>query len=143
MSKNREGKKGFSIWKLLFTLVFLALSILWVLYTVCYFGLWTLGWDFVKDWPLVSSINSYLKEFNDAAAGIKKIGFEMFLVSISILLIYSALFFPIKKIPILGSLLKTITAIIPSVATVVLIIACIFIWGNLDLNINFNGSIPY
>lgn len=141
---GKDGKKGFSIWKLLFTLVFLLLSILWIVYTVFYFGWWSSGWDFVKSWPIISSVDQYLSSYNAATAGVKRIGIQMLLISVAVLLVYGTIFFPIKKIPILGGLLKTMTAIIPSAATIVFVIACIFIWGNVDLNIKgLSNIIPY
>lgn len=131
---GKDKSKGLSIWKLLFTLVFLVLAILWIIYTVAYFGWWTNGWDTVENWPVISTINDYINNHINQASGIRAVGVQMLLISVAILLIYGTIFFPIKKLPILGSILRMMTTIIPTVATVVFIIACIFIWGNIDLN---------
>lgn len=131
-----KDKKGFSIWKLLFTLVFLVLAILWIIYTIAYFG-WSTNvsnvWNAIENWPVISTINQYINDQMKGLTGIRVVGVQMLLISVAILLVYGAIFFPIKKLPILGSILKMMTAIIPTVATVVFIIACIFIWGNIDL----------
>lgn len=135
MGKKDSGRKGFPIWKWLFVIIFLLLSILWVLYTIFYFGMWSDGWEWVLQIPGMQAINEYITSFVNGQGGLKKIGFEMFLISIAVLLVYTTIFFPIKKIPLFGGLLKTLTGIIPALATLVLIIGCIFIWGNIDLSV--------
>lgn len=138
---GKDKGKGFSFWKLIFTLVFLVLAALWIIYTIFYFGWWTSGWDFVKNWPVINTINDYINSQMQGTTGIRIIGVQMLLISVAILLVYGTIFFPIKKLPILGSILKMMTTIIPTVATVVFIIACVFIWGNIDLG-RFQNLIP-
>lgn len=122
------------IFKILFTIVFFIFAALWILFTISYFGLYDKGWEWVKQIPIINTlsekINNFLKQFENQ--GTRLMGLKMLLAGGSILLGYTALFYPLKLIPFIGQLLKFLTFIIPSLASIVVILGLVFMFVDLS-----------
>lgn len=123
------------IFKLIFTLFFLALAILWILYTISFFGIYHGGWEWVQKIPGVSWLNNQIEKWINSVPTDEKvrvIGLQMFLAGGAILLAYTALYFPLKKIPFFGQLIKFLTCIIPTISALALIIGAVLLFGDLN-----------
>lgn len=111
--------------KMVFSLAFVALSFVWVLFAaemlfpeeVNIFA----KWDWFQDTLLPLIKQSYI----DHPQGFE--GFQLVVYSGSILLIYSSLIFFISKIPVVGDLIKTITGFI-AFFSIILIIIGVLLW---------------
>lgn len=136
------------IFKILFTIAFFIFATLWILFTISYFGLYTQGWEWVKNIPVINTlsekVNAFISQFENK--GTREIGLKMFLAGGSILLGYTALFYPLKLIPFIGQLVKFMTFLIPSISSIVVILGLVFMFADLS-NIpglqNYDAGLNY
>ena len=122
------------LFKILFSIFFLVLTVLWILFTINFFGWRDGNWEWIEKIPGISSLNQKLNDFVDNRF-LRLAGLKMLLIGGSITLGYTTVFYPIKKIPILGKLIKILTFLIPIAGGLLIVIGVIL----LALNIN-NGS---
>lgn len=135
------------LFKILFSLLFMVLAVLWIMYTVSFFGLYTKGWETLTQLGPIATLNTWIQQYivskGDTSSS-AYFGLKLFLAGGAILLGYTAIFFPIKKIPFFGSLIKTLTFIIPTIGTLCLIIGALLLWGNVSVpsfpGMNGSGS---
>lgn len=132
--KNQKGKKGggfMRIFKLMFSILFLLITILWVLFTVSFIGVYNDGWEWATQIPFISELNSWLTNFinSHGNGALKQNGIYMILIGGAILLSYVTIFYPIQKIPFFGKLLKWLTGIIPAISGLSIIIGIILVWA--------------
>lgn len=133
MGRNSEGRKkrsGFGFFKILFSLIFLIITILWTLFVVSFIGVYSEGWEWAQNIPGVSALNNWLTTWiaSHANNGLKVAGMYAFLIGIDVVLVYTTLFYPIQKIPFFGKLLRWITGIIPALGTLAIIIGVVLVW---------------
>ncbi|WPL39124.1 hypothetical protein [Malacoplasma iowae] len=124
------------LFKILFSLLFLVLAVLWIMYTISFFGLYTKGWETLTQLGPIAKLNTWIQEYivsRGNASSTAYFGLKLFLAGGAVLLGYTAIFFPLKKIPFFGSLIKTLTFIIPTIGTLCLIIGAILLWGNISV----------
>lgn len=128
-----ERKKSkFSFFKIIFTLLFLALTILWTLYTVSFIGIFKDGWEAALKLPYMEQINAWIEQYITASAQnsqLKYAGVVLFVVGIDAILVYTTIFYPIQLIPFIGKLLKWLTGIIPTLSAIAIIIGAVIIWA--------------
>ena len=124
------------LFKILFSLFFLVLAVLWIMYTISFFGLYTKGWDTLTQLGPIAKLNAWIQEYivsRGNASSTAYFGLKLFLSGGAVLLGYTAIFFPIKKIPFFGSLIKTLTFIVPTIGSLCLIIGAFLLWGNVSV----------
>ncbi len=130
-TKERKKKGTFmKLFKLIFSLFFLIVTIIWTLFTISFIGLNSEGWEWAQNLPGVPELNKWLTEFiashgNDT---MKRWGLYAFMVGIDVVLVYTTIFYPIQKIPFLGKMLKWITGIIPTLGAIAIIAGVILLW---------------
>lgn len=123
------------IFKLIFTLFFLVLAVLWILYTISFFGIYHGGWEWVQKIPGISWLNEQIEKWINSVPSDEKvrvIGLQMFLGGGAVLLGYTALYFPLKFIPFFGQLIKFLTCIIPTIAGLALIVGAVLLFSDLS-----------
>lgn len=130
--EKKDGKKKFSWFKLIFSLFFLVVTILFTLFTVSFIGVYKDGWEWAQKIPGVSALDNwltgYIANLTEHDKIIKQAGIYSFLIGLDVFLVYTTLFYPIKKIPILGKFLRWITGIIPGLAIIATIIGAVLLW---------------
>lgn len=134
MEKKVKEKKGFSfmsLFKLIFSLSFLVVTILWTLYVISFIGFYNQGWDWASSIPGITDINNMLQDFvaSNKNETLKMGGVASMFVGVDIVLVYTTVFYPIQKIPFIGKLLRWITGIIPTLGVILIIIGAILIWA--------------
>lgn len=125
-----EKRLGMSFFKLIISIAFLLISLLYTLYIVSLLGLYSNGWEWAQSLPGVSSLNDWLNSFvmQSANGKIKTIGVYSFFIGIDVVLVYTSVFYFIQKIPFIGKMLKWITGIIPGLGVLAIIIGAVLIW---------------
>ena len=123
--------------KTLFSLAFLALTVIVTLFTVSYIGIKTSGgghaaletsWKWAAKIPYVVDLYDMIQ--NKGSKGVaSNIGAMMFLVGLDVLFIYLTIMFPIKRIPIIGSIIKWLTGIIPSLSVIVAVVGGVLLFA--------------
>lgn len=141
MSKNEKSSKSKGgifrfIFKMLFSLAFLALTIIVTLFTISYLGIKTsggadvavnTGWEWATKIPYVTDLYTLIHN-KGSKSTLSNIGAMMFLVGLDVLFIYLTIMFPIKRIPLIGTLIKWLTGIIPSLSVFVAIVGGILLF---------------
>lgn len=126
------------IFKILFSIVFLVVAILWILYTISYFGYFTEGWEGLQNIKPIAELNNTISRWlneNIHNSGTKSLGFKLLLIGGSVLFLYTAIAFPIKMIPFIGTIFKYITFIIPGLSVLMIIGGLILMFANINLNL--------
>lgn len=128
--KGERKRSKFGFFKLVFSLVFLIITILWTLFTVSFIGLYKDGWEWASNIPGVSQLSDWLHGWvaTHSNTVLKETGMYAFLIGIDVVLVYTTVFYPIQKIPFFGKLLRWLTGIIPALGTLAIIIGVVLIW---------------
>ncbi|MGL4647551.1 MAG: hypothetical protein ACRCVI_02385 [Mycoplasmoidaceae bacterium] len=126
--------------KIIFSLAFLVLSFIWIWFTVETFFpnqenlqdfYFLHKWEWFKT-NIIDPINLTLQDSEGQFVEQKENGYRIVLVSVSILLLYNMVMFPIQKIPFLGNFIKIITGAVSLIAIVGIIVGgCL--WGGVGL----------
>ncbi|MDE5949263.1 MAG: hypothetical protein K2J02_02950 [Malacoplasma sp.] len=136
--ERRSGNFLFNfIFQLIFTLVFLVITIIVTLITISYLGVETsggidqarqAGWEWATKIPGVLELSSYIGDAGSKSF-LKNIGAIVFLVGLDVFCIYFTIMFIIKKIPIIGRIIKWLTGIIPGISVLAIIIGAVILWA--------------
>lgn len=131
MKKKKKSLKIF--FKIIFSLIFLCFSLIWIYFSFLFIKGIDSAFKFnlaIHDYVLeiIKTLIHYFKLKGDTSF-LKKIGNYSFILGTSVLLVYSSVFFLIQKIPIIGKLLRIITAIIPTISGLSVISGAILIWA--------------
>lgn len=138
--KDKEKSGNFFLsflFQLIFTLVFLVITIIVTLITISYLGVETsggldqarqFGWEWATKIPGVESLSNYIANAGSKSS-LKNIGAIVFLVGLDVFCIYFTIMFIIKKIPIIGKIIKWLTGIIPGISVLAIIIGAIVLWA--------------
>ena len=145
MGRRRERRGGRSgagifasfLFQLIFSLVFLVITIIVTLITISYLGVQTsggvdqarqLGWEWATKIPGVESLSNYISTKGQQSF-LSNIGAIVFLVGADVFCIYFTLMFLIRKIPLIGRIIKWLTGIIPGISVLGIVIGAILLWA--------------
>ncbi|MDE5545044.1 MAG: hypothetical protein K2I76_00325 [Malacoplasma sp.] len=140
--RNRRERKSGNfflnfIFQLIFTLVFLVITIIVTLITISYLGVQTnggidharqVGWEWATKIPGVQDLSNYINNAGSQSS-LKNIGAIVFLFGLDVFCIYFTIMFVIKKIPIIGKIIKWLTGIIPGISVLAIIIGAVILWA--------------
>ncbi|BAC44035.1 predicted integral membrane protein [Malacoplasma penetrans HF-2] len=126
-----EKKGGFLsfIFKLVFCLLFIALGLLTTLFTVTYIGynnhIVEGGWEWAAKIPFVTDIYTWIAAQGNTT--IASTGVTLILVGLDVSLLYFGIMFIIKKIPLIGRIIRWLTGIIPTLGIIAIVIGVVLV----------------